>query len=82
MSGRFVDRNVLITGAGSGIGQAAAILFAKEGGQIVAEGCLARRAKDRAVGVYRLPCEAALPFSDRAKSELSECGSGRAGAEF
>jgi NAD(P)-dependent dehydrogenase (short-subunit alcohol dehydrogenase family) len=31
MSLRFKDKNVLITGAGSGIGRATAILFANEG---------------------------------------------------
>jgi NAD(P)-dependent dehydrogenase (short-subunit alcohol dehydrogenase family) len=35
MSGRFHGRSVLVTGAGSGIGRAAALLFAKEGGRLV-----------------------------------------------
>jgi NAD(P)-dependent dehydrogenase (short-subunit alcohol dehydrogenase family) len=34
MTGRFVDRGILVTGAGSGIGRAAARLFAGEGGRV------------------------------------------------
>ena len=33
---RFTDRSIVVTGAGSGIGRAAALLFAAEGGQVVA----------------------------------------------
>jgi len=32
---RFTDRSIIITGAGSGIGRAAALLFAAEGGRVV-----------------------------------------------
>ena len=33
---RFQDKSIIVTGAGSGIGRAAAILFAAEGGRVVA----------------------------------------------
>ena len=35
MSGRFAGCGILVTGAGSGIGRAAARLFAQEGGRVV-----------------------------------------------
>jgi NAD(P)-dependent dehydrogenase (short-subunit alcohol dehydrogenase family) len=35
MSGRFAGRGILVTGAGSGFGRAAAQLFANEGGRVV-----------------------------------------------
>jgi NAD(P)-dependent dehydrogenase (short-subunit alcohol dehydrogenase family) len=35
VSGRFAGRGILVTGAGSGIGRAAAQLFAQEGGRVV-----------------------------------------------
>jgi NAD(P)-dependent dehydrogenase (short-subunit alcohol dehydrogenase family) len=35
MGGRFAGRGILVTGSGSGIGRAAALLFAEEGGRIV-----------------------------------------------
>ena len=35
MSARFAGRGILVTGAGSGIGRAAALLFAQEGGRVV-----------------------------------------------
>ena len=35
MSGRFAGRGILVTGSGSGIGRAAALLFAEEGGRVV-----------------------------------------------
>ena len=37
MSGRFAGRGILVTGAGSGIGRAAAQLFANEGGRVVVD---------------------------------------------
>lgn len=33
---RFTDKSIIVTGAGSGIGRAAALLFAAEGGRVVA----------------------------------------------
>ncbi|HEX8485932.1 SDR family oxidoreductase [Sphingomonas sp.] len=33
---RFADKSIIVTGAGSGIGRAAALLFAREGGLVVA----------------------------------------------
>jgi NAD(P)-dependent dehydrogenase (short-subunit alcohol dehydrogenase family) len=35
MGGRFAGRSILVTGSGSGIGRAAALLFAEEGGRVV-----------------------------------------------
>jgi NAD(P)-dependent dehydrogenase (short-subunit alcohol dehydrogenase family) len=32
---RFTDKSIIVTGAGSGIGRAAALLFASEGGSVV-----------------------------------------------
>ncbi|OQW71146.1 MAG: oxidoreductase [Proteobacteria bacterium ST_bin13] len=33
---RFTDKSIIVTGAGSGIGRAAAMLFAQEGGKVIA----------------------------------------------
>ncbi|MBY0518947.1 MAG: SDR family oxidoreductase [Sphingomonas sp.] len=33
---RFTDKSIIVTGAGSGIGRAAALLFASEGGRVIA----------------------------------------------
>jgi NAD(P)-dependent dehydrogenase (short-subunit alcohol dehydrogenase family) len=35
MGGRFAGRSILVTGSGSGIGRAAALLFAEDGGRVV-----------------------------------------------
>ena len=35
---RFTDKSIIVTGAGSGIGRAAALLFASEGGRVVVAG--------------------------------------------
>lgn len=51
---RFADKSIIVTGAGSGIGRAAATLFAAEGGRVVCadltEGCEATAAAIRAAG--------------------------------
>ncbi|OQW74960.1 MAG: oxidoreductase [Proteobacteria bacterium ST_bin14] len=36
MTARFTDKSIIVTGAGSGIGRAAAMLFAREGGSVIA----------------------------------------------
>ena len=36
MTARFTEKSIIVTGAGSGIGRAAAMLFAREGGSVIA----------------------------------------------
>ena len=51
MSGRFAGRNIIVTGGGRGIGQAAAGLFAAEGGDVL---LLGRTAADLGAAVAEI----------------------------
>ncbi|MFX5760997.1 SDR family NAD(P)-dependent oxidoreductase, partial [Acinetobacter baumannii] len=42
-AGRFADKTIIVTGAGSGIGRATAHRIAQEGGRVVATDVIAER---------------------------------------
>ena len=71
MALRFADRAVLITGAGSGIGEAPVRAFAREGARVVVvdiDGAAARRVAERiaAGGGYATACVADVTQSGEA----------------
>src|ERR1051326_3654389 len=72
MTARFKNKVVLITGAGSGIGQAAALAFAREGAK-VAVADISPKAADETVALVKKAKGKAAPLAgDVSKAEDCE----------
>src|SRR3954467_1976827 len=58
MVGRFQDKAVIVTGAGSGIGRATALAFCREGGRVVVADIDAKGGRETVDMIHRLAGEA------------------------
>jgi NAD(P)-dependent dehydrogenase (short-subunit alcohol dehydrogenase family) len=67
--GRLDGKVVIITGAGMGMGQAAAILFAKEGAKVVVADCLAEAGEETVKMIKEAGGEAIFVKADVSKAE-------------
>ncbi|KWX01049.1 3-oxoacyl-ACP reductase [Carbonactinospora thermoautotrophica] len=82
MTGRLDGKVALITGAGSGIGQAAAELFAAEGAAVVVADLRAEAAEETALKITKGGGKAIAVPVDVAVAEQAESAVARAVAEF
>jgi NAD(P)-dependent dehydrogenase (short-subunit alcohol dehydrogenase family) len=69
MSGRFLNKTVLVTGGGTGVGQAIAFGFAREGASVVVAGRSERTLKDTVESIRREGGRASAVSADVTKSE-------------
>jgi len=65
---RFVDKVVLITGAGSGMGRATALLFAKEGAKVIVNDLVPKRGEETLAMIKELGAEGIFLQSDVTKA--------------
>ena len=82
MSGRLAGRAALVTGAGSGIGAAAALRFAEEGAAVAVLDVRAEAAADVTVQITRRDGRALALTADVTKAKQVDEAVGRAVAEF
>src|SRR2546422_7340923 len=66
---KLAEKVALVTGAGSGIGRAIAILFAKEGAKVVVDDIVDDRGKDTVKQIKESGGEAVYAFGDVSKAD-------------